>query len=181
MTNASACLKLYNRSKPFIKKFRNAVDVGCRDGDVAKLLAKDFENVYAFDYRDRGLGRYPKIHYFKCALGDVEKKVKAFAGVIVNEREGVAPMEVEQKLLDNYDFKDIDYIKIDVEGHELKVLQGAVKTIEKFNPIMVVEENGSAVRWKKGKQDEAIDFLKDMGYEIVATTKADYILEKKDG
>ena len=51
--------------------------MGCRDGDVAKPLAKDFENVYAFDYRDRGLGRYTKIHYFQCALGDVEKKVKA--------------------------------------------------------------------------------------------------------
>ena len=71
MTNASACLKLYLKSKPFIKKFRNAVDVGCRDGDVAKPLAKDFENVYAFYYRDRGLGRYTKIHYFQCALGDV--------------------------------------------------------------------------------------------------------------
>ena len=53
MTNASACLQLYLKSKPFIKKFRNAVDVGCRDGDVAKPLAEDFENVYAFDYRDR--------------------------------------------------------------------------------------------------------------------------------
>ena len=46
---------------------------------------------------------------------------------------------------------------------------------------MVVEENGSAVLWKKGKQDEAIDFLKDMGYEIVAKTKQDYIMEKKNG
>ena len=180
-TNYDWCLETYIASKPFVKQFRTAVDVGCRDGDYSLPLVEDFEKVHAFDYRNRMKFNHPKIHYYPYALGDVETKVKAFSGVIVDERDGGVPIEVEQKILDNYDFKDVDYIKIDVEGHELKVLKGAVKTIERFSPLMVIEENGSAVFWKKGKQDEAIDFLKDMGYEIVAKASQDCVMEKKNG
>ncbi len=38
-------------------------------------------------------------------------------------------------------FKNIDFIKIDVEGYELKVLNGAKKLIKKFKPIIQVELN----------------------------------------
>jgi len=33
----------------------------------------------------------------------------------------------------------VDLIKIDVEGHEYRVLQGAVETIKKFKPMIVIE------------------------------------------
>jgi len=35
--------------------------------------------------------------------------------------------------------KDIDFIKIDVEGFELEVLQGLRKTIERYRPILTFE------------------------------------------
>jgi FkbM family methyltransferase len=39
--------------------------------------------------------------------------------------------------------KKIDFIKIDVEGHEHKTIAGAIKNIEKFKPIMLIEMNPS--------------------------------------
>jgi len=84
---------------------------------------------------------------------------------------------VQQKTLDSFVFEDVDYIKIDVEGHELKVLQGATNTIKTYNPLIVVEENGSAVLWKKGKPNEAIDYLSSLNYKIVDKWQNDYIME----
>ena len=39
----------------------------------------------------------------------------------------------------NYNLKKLDFIKIDVEGNENKVIDGAYNTIEKFKPMLMVE------------------------------------------
>lgn len=41
--------------------------------------------------------------------------------------------------IDSFDFERVDFIKIDVEGMEIDVLDGAQATIEKFHPLMVIE------------------------------------------
>ncbi len=46
---------------------------------------------------------------------------------------------VELKTLDSYGFRDITFIKIDVEGHESSVLGGASTTIETQKPSLLVE------------------------------------------
>tara|TARA_B100000809_G_C14980176_1_gene474213 strand:+ start:150 stop:866 length:717 start_codon:yes stop_codon:yes gene_type:complete len=48
-------------------------------------------------------------------------------------------IEVETKTLDSYEFEKIDFIKIDVEWFELRVLQGAEQTIRKHKPVMYIE------------------------------------------
>jgi FkbM family methyltransferase len=45
------------------------------------------------------------------------------------------------KTLDSYNLKDISFIKIDVEGAELDVLQGGVNTIKESNPHILFECN----------------------------------------
>ena len=54
-------------------------------------------------------------------------------------------IEKTQMALRKYDTlnikKKIDFIKIDVEGHDLHVLKGMKKSIKKFNPIILVEYN----------------------------------------
>lgn len=41
--------------------------------------------------------------------------------------------------IDNYDFDDLDLIKIDVEGHEEYVIEGALNVIKTNMPILIVE------------------------------------------
>ena len=41
--------------------------------------------------------------------------------------------------MDAFGFTDRDLIKIDVEGHEAQVIEGAKKTLEASKPVIVVE------------------------------------------
>jgi FkbM family methyltransferase len=46
---------------------------------------------------------------------------------------------VSIQTLDSYGFKDLKLIKIDVEGHEYSVIEGAVKTIISSRPALLIE------------------------------------------
>jgi len=56
-----------------------------------------------------------------------------------------------------------DIIKIDVEGYEMKVLKGAVATIEAHNPKIIIETHSSDLR----KQVQ--EFLGHLGYDLAHT------------
>ena len=71
------------------------------------------------------------------------------------------------KKLDDYKVKNIDFIKIDVEGLEHRVLEGGLKIIKKFKPYILVE-----VGWGTSHPDwedclKVYNQLFDMGYERV--------------
>ena len=181
-TTKAECLAIYQTSKPYIKNFRTAIDIGCKDGDFTIPLSKNFKTVKAFDYRKRKnlIKNLPaNTEFFKLAIGNKVEIVKSYGGVILDKRGNRKKPKVlvQQKTLDSFNFSNVDYIKIDVEGHELKVLKGATNTIKKYNPLIVMEENGSAVLWKKGKSNEAIDYLLSLNYKIVDKWKNDYIME----
>ena len=48
-------------------------------------------------------------------------------------------IQVSIKKLDDYEFANVNFIKIDVEGHELDVIRGAKCTIESWRPVILVE------------------------------------------
>lgn len=52
---------------------------------------------------------------------------------------GAGDYEVETVTLDSLPIPIVHVIKVDVEGHELAVLQGGEKTITKFRPTMLLE------------------------------------------
>ena len=126
-------------------------------------LCKDFERVHAFDYRPRMKFEVKKLTYYQVALGDESTTVRAKGGTIVEHGD----KDVEQKRLDDYNFDEVDYLKIDVEGHELKVLKGAIATIEKCNPVIVIEENGSQELYNKGEKEDALNYLQTLNYKVM--------------
>lgn len=67
-------------------------------------------------------------------------------------------IEIEVKTLDSFEFTNISLIKIDVEGHELSVLEGSYETIRKNKPVLVTEAS------TKEEFDSIERFLAPFGY-----------------
>lgn len=73
---------------------------------------------------------------------------------------------VEKTLLDE-ELEQIDYIKIDVEGAELRVLQGAENLIERCKPIILLELHRPDMLDRfNSSGTEVKEFLESKGYEM---------------
>jgi len=74
--------------------------------------------------------------------------------------------------LDSFEFTNIDFIKIDVEGYQLKVIKGAEQTILKHKPYILIEDNC--------KNTPAVTHLSNhFGMKVIVNYKGDYLLRKK--
>jgi len=165
------CKLTYVKSSPFINTRRNAIDVGARDGEYTRYLHNDFNHVYCFEYRRRKLFHMNvdlnKVTHFKCALGEEHKVIDVSGGGSITSSSIPKEKWRKEKIytLDSFELPDIDYIKIDVDGFELRVLMGATKTIQQYKPLVVLEA-------ERGERS-AIDYLEsNFNYKIVAWDNA---------
>ena len=79
-----------------------------------------------------------------------------------NEFNEFRTFSVNVKKLDNFQFENpISFIKIDVEGHEVEVIEGAIATINSNKPILLVEIEE---RYSKKKVIDTIKFVNALGY-----------------
>ena len=60
----------------------------------------------------------------------------------------------------------VDLIKVDVEGYELKVLEGAEDVLDKFHPRLYLELNHAALARQGASANRLLDFLERKGYRI---------------
>jgi FkbM family methyltransferase len=78
---------------------------------------------------------------------------------------------VKIRRLDDYNFENIDFIKIDVEGFELEVLNGAQETIKCSRPTILIEvfdENASVVKnYFKSLNYSLLVILEDYNYVFI--------------
>lgn len=83
-------------------------------------------------------------------------------------RIGKGGERVEARTLDSFGFTDVSLIKIDVEGHELEVLNGAMETIRRWHPTLVLE---------MGKKDRPTigKMLTENGYRLKKLVWVDYV------
>lgn len=86
-------------------------------------------------------------------------------------------VKVEIRTLDSFIGKfenGVDLIKIDTEGHELKVLQGAEKIIQKFKPKLFIEIDKNNLLQHGNSIDELINWLQEHQFNInlVQTNKS---------
>jgi hypothetical protein len=63
--------------------------------------------------------------------------------------------------LDDTIIEPVGFIKIDVEGHELEVLQGSVGILEKDRPVLLIE---SEHRHHSGAPKNIFEFMSGYGY-----------------
>jgi FkbM family methyltransferase len=69
--------------------------------------------------------------------------------------------KVPMRRLDDYQFHDVGFVKIDVEGHEELVLHGGSETITRSRPNLLIEIEE---RHKQGAIDRVTTFLTSLGY-----------------
>lgn len=90
---------------------------------------------------------------------------------------GYQRVQVPQETLDSYGFTDVDIIKIDVEGYEFQVLEGAVNTIAQNRPIIQIECVEIQPRAFGKTIQDLMDYFTSKNYII--TTADGNILPKK--
>lgn len=74
--------------------------------------------------------------------------------------------DIEVIRLDDYKLVKLNFMKIDCEGHELEVLKGAEKTIEKFRPKMLIEINQMTLERSGISRQDIYKWLRQRGYKI---------------
>ncbi len=140
-------------------------------GENGRVVAME-PNPDAFRCLEQNTSQFPNVIRIPMAVGD------KFGPVSLSVKRGwadsayvVAPYGSDigavMATLDDYTFEP-NFIKIDVEGCELKVLKGAEKTIEKFRPRMVIEINKPALERQGSKPQDIWDWLNDNRYDYIS-------------
>lgn len=143
----------------FISSTGTAIDVGANEGLFTYVLSKRFQRVHAFEVNKEvanPIAQYNpgNITLHPCGLFSSSRTArfyipvtKGFASVgwgsfdrdnLPGAKEFIE-MDVEVRPLDDFGIASVDFVKIDVEGHEIEVLKGGVKTIEQSRPIVLIE------------------------------------------
>jgi FkbM family methyltransferase len=154
-----------NHSRYFSSKFSKVVafEPNPLIVDILKFNTKAFTNISILEYAvGNFLGEAP-------IFGD-QKNLGGFS-VLQNRNASNRNMPEEQILsetihvitLDSMlnDLIDLELIKIDVEGFERQVIEGAAHTIETFKPVIAFEQ------WPTdfvNSKSQAINLLTEMGY-----------------
>lgn len=89
----------------------------------------------------------------------------AYPGVTLDKREQVK-LDTLDNVVRKSGFKKVDVIKIDVEGAELKVLQGGKKVIKKYQPVILIEISEKTLEQQKASSKEIIHFFNSLSYLI---------------
>ena len=165
------------------------VDVGCHKGSFLRWMMElaPEGTFYAFEplpelYKNLAASfPLPQVKVFNLALSNQAGFVTfnhvisnpAYSGLCKRKydrpNETDCTISVTTDLLDNIvEGKDhIDFIKIDVEGAELQVLQGAIRTISRCRPIIVFEHGVGAADCYGTRPEHVYDLLSgDCGLKI---------------
>jgi len=98
-------------------------------------------------------------------------------------KKGWDVLEIPVNTVDSFDFDDIDFLKIDVEGHEYQVVNGAIKTIRNNRPLIMLEisyENKLKDKEITKNHKQALDIVLNEDYVVAKQFGYDYILAPKE-
>ncbi len=144
-----------------------------------------FEPSAAFSTLERNTLRNSRISLRRAALGDRDAQATFFGqgstttgsfvesvtemNVRFNPGVPVTTYDVQMRTLDNIT-RELELeprvIKVDVEGYELRVLQGARETISRSYPTWIIEIHPPQLRLSGGGDDQVIQFLESYGYSL---------------
>lgn len=116
----------------------------------SNVFMNGLDNVYCYNVaigHEEGVVKIDRPNYFS-------KEAVNFGAAAITKSEDNSDTVV-MKRLDDYTFKDVVFIKIDVQGFEPYVIEGAVETINKHRPYLFVEFEDHLLK-EYGSSDEAL-------------------------
>lgn len=170
---------------------KDIVDVGANNGNFAvefSHLAGDDGKVHSFEpqrliyYQLCGnvfINGLDNVYCHNVAIGDkqgvtyidkpdyLSKDYVNFGNVSLKKKfEDNKTDVVDMYPLDMYDFTDVVFIKIDVQGYEPNVIEGAKKTIQKHRPYLFVEFEEHLLVENDSSEDLLKKQIEDLGYVV---------------
>jgi len=157
------------------EQFRSMIDIGAHVGMWSYNMALEFDKVYAFEpmaeHRacfQKNVAGVKNVQLYDCALGETSKMVgmkttEGNSGDTYVHEDGAIPM----RTLDEFNFNEIDAIKMDCQGYESHIIDGAMETIIRNRPVIVVEQKSDT---------EAVEKLKKVGYSVDRVMNGDYFM-----
>ena len=169
-------------SLKYVKSWRTAIDVGANVGEWTRPLTKRFDKVICFEpnpnfrecfnknITESNVTLYPyglSTHAHTAEQGTNHTHLNYVVGD-TKPREG----DIECRSLDSFDLRDVDYIKIDVDGFEIPVLQGAQQTLKRNTPVINIEMKE---RKRPKIVKECREILRNLGYDHHSRVKSDEV------
>lgn len=111
---------------------------------------------------------FPQVRIVTAALADTTGAVRMQQNWLSESCNAISPRPVTEGIpavpLDAFTFDRLDYVKLDVEGYELRALRGAARTLAQHHPVLVVESGRQLERYGDS-HGELVAFLVELGYD----------------
>lgn len=135
------------KTSRYAKKYDVCVQAGGNCGLYVREYAEIFKHVYTFEpdylnFQCLSLNVPENVYSFRSFLGDEDTVYGLqMSSDIGGHNLGLNPSEggIPMIKLDHLGLKQCDLIALDVEGCEVKVIKGAINTINKFKPTIATE------------------------------------------
>lgn len=201
MNHYQRALKYLKQHKKFNPKC--ILDIGAYHGDWTKMISTVFPeaNIIMFDANRTNNDileklTNDKIKYHNACLSDIEKIVEFYSKSIDSDNSGasyykeifgnyrndVITTKIQTQTLDTFvsEHNDIDFIKLDTQGSELDILEGAKNTLKNNNvkyillELIVFDMNCNSPTF-----EDRIIYMKKIGYRLIDIWEICYLKRDK--